>query len=228
MASTASFTRFRELPAELRLRIWETASSFQRIVELNYCVVDRKFSISGPPPAILYVNHESREIALNFYSKSFGTIHQPAEIYFNPVSDIIYLSSRQYEDEVIAISSHFRVCAASLPHQDHIQTIALGERWWTDSPNSAFFRLSEPLGSIGKFRATYPHLKKVILVRGAPSEEEVVSWDNYSGISLLPSREREKEKEKEKEDDRPEFVLWAFDMFDHQMPKLDVVLMEHP
>ncbi|PQE11109.1 hypothetical protein CJF31_00000895 [Rutstroemia sp. NJR-2017a BVV2] len=222
MAGTASFTRFRELPTELRLRIWENASFFQRIVELNYCVVDRKFSISGPPPAILYVNQESREIALKFYSKSFGTINQPAEIYFNAVSDIIYLSSRQYEDEVMAISSHFRVCAESLPHQDHIQTIALGERWWTDSPYSAFFRLSEPVGSIGKFRSTYPHLKKVILVRGAPSEEEVVSWDSYSGISLLPSRE------KETEDERAEFVLWAFDEFDHQIPRLDVVVMEHP
>jgi hypothetical protein len=222
MASTASFTRFGELPTELRLRIWENASFFQRIVELNYCVVDRKFSISGPPPAIFYVNQESREIALKFYSKSFGTVNHPAEIYFNTVSDIIYLSSRQYEDEVTAISSHFRACAESLPHQDHIQTIALGEKWWTDSPYSAFFRLSEPLGSIGQFRSIYHHLKHVILVRGAPSEEEVVSWDSYSGISLLPSRVNETE------DERAEFVLWAFDEFDRQIPRLDVVVMEHP
>lgn len=219
MACTASFTKFGELPKELRLQIWENASFFERIVELKYCIVDRKFSMSSPPPAILYVNQESREIALKFYNKSLGSGNHPAEIFFNPVSDIIYLSLRHDEDEVMVTSSHFLACAESLAHQNRIKTVALGERWWTASLYYAFFQLSGPLGNIRQFRAIYCHFKQVILVKGAPTEGEAVSWDSYSGISLQPAAQ---------DYERAVFVPFAFAGFDPQSVKIDVVIMELP
>ncbi|KAM3071394.1 hypothetical protein ACMFMG_008989 [Clarireedia jacksonii] len=224
MASTASFTRFGDLPKELRIQIWENASFFQRIMELKYCVVDMVFSIPGPPPAILLVNQESREVALKFYNKSFGAGDQSGEIYFNPVSDIIYLSSRLYEDELAAITSHFISRAKFLPQQDRIQTIAIAEKWWADGPDTTFFALRGVLENIRRFRSINLHLKQVILVSGAPSEGEVVSWDSYSDISLLPPGEMETE------DKRVKYVLWAINecQRDRGFPKLDVVLMKHP
>ncbi|KAB8289700.1 hypothetical protein EYC80_010611 [Monilinia laxa] len=155
---------------------------------------------------------------------SFGTDKQPAEIYFNPICDAVYLSLRQYVDEVTAIAKYFSIQSPSLPYQHQIQSIALAEQFWGASRHSLPFRLSGALGNITRFRSAFPHLRKVILVRGIPSEEEVDSWDRYSGITLLDS------DMDELEDDILEIVILAFaeDKRTRRDEILEVAVMEHP
>ncbi|KAI9644721.1 hypothetical protein NHQ30_006747 [Ciborinia camelliae] len=219
-----AFPRFSELPLELRVLIWELAAFQKRILELNYCIVDEKFANFGPPPAILHTSKESREVALRFYNMSFGTDKQPADIYFNPVCDTIYLSSRQYVDEVTAIAKHFSIQSPSLLYQHQIQSIALDEQFWGETRHTLPFRLCDALGNIPRFRLAFPHLREVILVRGIPSEEEVDSWDRYSGITLLESNMDGLE------DYILEIVMLAFAEDTKTRPGeiVEVVVMEHP
>ncbi|KAI1861682.1 uncharacterized protein JN550_010752 [Neoarthrinium moseri] len=92
-ASTSSFPRFPDLPAELRLKVWEAALQRSRIItirawagwrpswekqperystrnELGHVVSGNMYSLyadSLPRPALLRVNRESRDAALVFY-----------------------------------------------------------------------------------------------------------------------------------------------------------------
>ncbi|ESZ92212.1 hypothetical protein SBOR_7399 [Sclerotinia borealis F-4128] len=218
------FSKFSKFPLELRIQIWELVAFHQRILELNYCVIDKRFVNYGVAPAILHTNRESREIALRHYNLSFGTDKQLADIYFNPICDTIYFSSRQYVDEVTAIAKHFSIKSPSLPYQHQIQSIALAEQFWGETRYSIPFRLSSALGNMTRFRFAFPHLRKVILVRGIPSEEEVDSWDRYSGITLSESNMDESE------DDTLEIVILAFaeDAKTRSDETVEVMVMEHP
>ncbi|KAF7950950.1 uncharacterized protein EAE97_002502 [Botrytis byssoidea] len=219
-----TFPHFLDLPLELRVQIWELAAFHKRILELNYDIVDKKFVNYGPPPAILHTNRESRKIALQSYNMSFGTDTQPADIYFNPVCDTIYFSSRQYVDEVMAIAKHFSIQSSFLPYHHQIQSIALAKQFWGAAGYSLPFHLSRALGSITRFRSAFPHMRKVILVRGMPSEEEVDSWDRYSGITLLESNIDEFK------DDILSLVMYAFAEDAKTRPDeiIEVKVMEHP
>ncbi|KAF7853419.1 hypothetical protein EAF04_010711 [Stromatinia cepivora] len=225
MNTLNTFPRFSELPYELRLKIWELVAFHKRILELNYCIVDKIFLNLGLPPAILHTNRESREVALRFYNQSFSTDEKPGRIYFNPVCDTIFFSSRQYDDEVTAVAKHFSIQSPSLPYQHQIQSIALAERFWGETHRTLPFRLSDALGNIGRFRSAFPHLKKVILVRNTPSEEEVDSWSRYSGITLLESNMDEL-----LEDYILEIVIMAFAEDTKTRPGeiVEVTVMEHP
>lgn len=111
-----------------------------------------------------------------------------------------------------------------MSYQHQVQSIALAEQFWGESRHSLPFRLSGALGNITRFRSAFPHLKKVILVRGMPSEEEVDSWDSYSGITLLNSNMNELE------DDILEIVILAFaeDKRTRRDDISEVAVMEHP
>lgn len=224
-AALEEFPKFSEFPLELRNWVWELASFQKRMFELHYDTIDQKFMTLRPPPALLHTNRESREVALRFYFLSFGTDKQLPKIYFNPVCDTIYLSSRQYIDEVAAIAKHFSIQSPSLPYQHQIQSIALGTKFWEDARYNLPFRLSSALGDITRFRSAFPHLRKVILVKGLPSETEIDSWDSYlySGITLLESNMDELE------DDIPEIIIMAFTEDTKRRPgeTLEVTVMEH-
>lgn len=103
-----SFTCFLRLPREIRLQIWEEIAKDPRNVDIWVCATQDKtrneesrrqaqyrFVTSQPPPALLHVNREARDISLQFYCLDFGTTGGSSDprcsphIYVNFGNDII-------------------------------------------------------------------------------------------------------------------------------------------
>lgn len=86
-----SFTVFQSLPTELRLKVWSHAQ-IPRVLHIH--IITRfRWTTTSPPPAILSVNHESREHALGSYHV-FNDITPLGKIpmyYFNPEVDIFFV-----------------------------------------------------------------------------------------------------------------------------------------
>jgi hypothetical protein len=129
-AALLKFTKFPELPTEMRLKIWAYAAKTQRLLELQYCIVDRKFFTFQKLPAILHTSQESRGVGLSYYHLSFGTDKHPPDTYFNSDNDIIYFGSEQYGDEIDFMIRHFYKQSSSLEPRDQIQYLALAEYLW--------------------------------------------------------------------------------------------------
>jgi hypothetical protein len=190
--SQSAFTKFSDLPTELRLKIWEHASRAPRALELMYCIVDRKFFTFQPAPTVLHTCRESREVGLSNYHLSFGTDKCPPETYFNPTNDTIYFGTRQYDDEISAMVEHFRKQASSLDSRDQIQSLALAAYLWTCDYVGSPFAFARGSRSITRFHESFPHLKELVLVKGQAGEDRQESdleakWENYAGVSLVKS-----------------------------------------
>lgn len=111
------FQKFHDLPAELRIMIWEKVPSFPRIIqviiayneydpgEARYKNYHRspKFISNNRVPPILHVNMESRKEALMKYKLSFAVHTAPATIYFNKDVDTVYFVLN-YPRNVIYVS----------------------------------------------------------------------------------------------------------------------------
>ncbi|CZR60967.1 uncharacterized protein PAC_10863 [Phialocephala subalpina] len=196
------FTKFPELPTELRLKIWAYASDVTRTLELEYCMVDRKFFTFQHIPSVLHTNRESRGVGLQHYHLSFGTDKCPPGTYFNPGKDIVYFGTRQYPDDIRFMMLYFFKTAADLEPRDQIQHITMAEDMW--KVNNGHSPLYHPFPGVlrtwrlfGTFLTAFPHLKRLIFV-GSPdgnvrSGEQVEdAWEDYNGVSLIPSDDEEK------------------------------------
>ncbi|KUJ18205.1 uncharacterized protein LY89DRAFT_41698 [Mollisia scopiformis] len=96
----AEFLKFSELPSELRLKIWDEASFFQRDINLwlktlgelsvsAYTAEDstthelfksHEFVTNTAPPTVLQICKESRVVGLTHYRLSFGTSYEFANL----------------------------------------------------------------------------------------------------------------------------------------------------
>jgi hypothetical protein len=192
-APLSRFTKFPELPAELRIKIWAYASRTPRLLELQYCIVDRKFFSFQNLPPILHTSRESRAVGLSYYHLSFGTDKHPPGTYFNPADDMVYFGSEQYDDEIDYMIRHFDKQSGSLDPQDRIQNLALAEYLWQRDYYYSPFATRRGVWSIQKFGRTFPHLKRLIFVKGrkvpfdSEEEEPLVRWGNYAGPFLVKS-----------------------------------------
>lgn len=204
MPPSTVFTKFPELPTELRRKIWAFASRQPRSIELMYAWVDREFLNLKHPPAVLHACFESREVALYFYTLSFGTQNHPPKIYFNPVEDIVYFGSRQFDDEIVFTLEYFRDHVESLVPGDKIQRIAVAASHWRRRGSPlAFSRRSR---KIRRFLSSFPNIEQLIFVKeqekkaaevDEPKEsaedctedhtEDIIEnlSQNYSGLSLV-------------------------------------------
>jgi hypothetical protein len=86
------FINFAKLPVELRIKIWRLLLPGPRIVEVIHRVTDTGFKIRPgiPPPVLLHVCHEVRQIALKKYrmwldNPQFNGCH----IRIDPINDTI-------------------------------------------------------------------------------------------------------------------------------------------
>lgn len=195
------FTKFPELPTELRLKIWDYASNVTRALELEYCMVDRKFFTFQHIPSVLHTSSESREVGLQHYHLSFGTDKNLPGTYFNAEKDIVYFGTRQYPDDIRFMTEYFAKTAANFEPRDQIQHLALAEDLWkVDCVSNPFYG---PFPSVRRawrlfetFLMAFPHLKQLIFVGNpdvklASGEQLEDAYENYSGISLLPSDEEQ-------------------------------------
>jgi len=107
------FHRFKDLPPELRIKIWKIASFVQRNIDIQNkelymsddfdCgepdFVPHVIFTTRPPPAILHTCQESRTEGLKYYTLEFGTtlsrrlctVTTPAKIYVNWAVDRLCL-----------------------------------------------------------------------------------------------------------------------------------------
>jgi 2EXR family len=194
-ASISGFTKFPELPTELRLKIWSYAATAQRLLELQYCIVDRKFFSFQKLPAILHTSQESRAVGLCYYHLSFGTDKHPPDTYFNAVNDILFFGSEQYDDEIEYMVRYFDKQRDLLEPRDQIQNIALAEYLWRRDLAYSPFATRRGHRSIQKFARTFPQLKQLFCVKGRnipfngeeADGELLLGSGNYARPSLVES-----------------------------------------
>lgn len=114
------FSRFGELPTEIRLKIWLLAAEEPRTVHLkcqkeaySYGTGQRffakSFTSTTPPPAVLHVCRESRSETLSEYKLSFATPHTPGQVYIAYERDTVRFPSTTlgslYPEELQSIRS---------------------------------------------------------------------------------------------------------------------------
>jgi hypothetical protein len=194
-ALLSHFTLFPELPTELRLKIWGHTARTQRLLKLQYCIVDRKFFTFQNLPAILQTTRESRAVGLCYYHLSFGTDKQPPSTYFNASDDIVCFGFEQYDDEIDYMIRYFEKQSGILEPRDQIQNLALAEYLWRRDFRYSPFAAWRGNWTIPKFGRTFPHLKQLICVKGQQasfdgeeeSQEQIKRPGNYAGPLLVKS-----------------------------------------
>ncbi|KIN07134.1 hypothetical protein OIDMADRAFT_16005 [Oidiodendron maius Zn] len=103
-ATPPTFTLFRELPTEIRVKIWKIAAREPRLVNIqcqreSYMrgamkrFLAKSFTTTNPVPPLLHACHESRAETIFEYQLSFATSHTPASIYINFDRDTPRLAS---------------------------------------------------------------------------------------------------------------------------------------
>lgn len=113
MTTLTKFPLFPRLPIALRLRIYAFSLLYPRILHLRtpyfpasirytpsphpalsalgLCYSDISWTTFTPPPPLLSVSHEAREVALSNYTLKFALLEAgPEIIYLNPVRDTIF------------------------------------------------------------------------------------------------------------------------------------------
>ncbi|KAE8451668.1 hypothetical protein EG329_003125 [Mollisiaceae sp. DMI_Dod_QoI] len=162
--TATTFTEFSTLPSEIRCKIW-TAACFPRVLSLTYTSATSTFHTTTPTPTILSVSHEARQEARRTYSLCFGTSTQPAQIYFNPYFDTLYLpryGEMGYDD---TIRDFKNIVADPSCLLDQVQRIALDvvalevKRPWEGYNKASLLR-------------SFWNLQEVILVLGCNGSEE--------------------------------------------------------
>lgn len=116
-----TFPKFGQLPAEIRLQIWEEALPGPRAVMLKTpypssqtCLaqslklkkaepVDEVWGSSVRPPALLHVNSESRYVALKKYHLALGTETQAPRVYIDFEHDYVSLSRDEMDERCDAL-----------------------------------------------------------------------------------------------------------------------------
>lgn len=134
----AEFTKFPELPKELRLKIWETVLGSPGTIEVLYDQFNGKvINLSHPdnvngkfvgldhPLAILHVCCESRRVGLRFYDLAIN--HRDGPTLYLHKGDILYLGPTQVRGRLSSILWSFE----SHPDNKRIQNIAFCKQIWS-------------------------------------------------------------------------------------------------
>ena len=149
---TNTFHLFSNLPAELRVKIWELNLPGPRLVSLRYLSaatdpsnhltrkVLRGCTSSAPIPTNLHVNREARANALQYYQLSFNLHHCPPKIWFDSHNDILHFPPKEgwlgsWNHFVNAISMITSVQLGKLSRLAVHESLFRGVRGATSSPN---------------------------------------------------------------------------------------------
>lgn len=177
-----SFSRFSELPAELRLNIWKLARQ-SRVVEVWYDADAECCRTTSRPPSILHANRESRAEALRkgWYRRAFRTrAHADRYIYFSSALDVLYLPRHGlmgYDDTARDFTVHVRDTA------DHVRALAI------DHVRSDTIRPWEPYNKL-MLLLSFPHVRETMLIVGGAAGPTAGA---DSGHDRRPVRQRSQE-----------------------------------
>ncbi|KAF2165905.1 hypothetical protein M409DRAFT_23637 [Zasmidium cellare ATCC 36951] len=81
---------FHDLPAELRILIWQYSHPGPRDIVVSWDGID--FASNLSPPTVAHVCHESREEALKHFSLIFGRPDRPGYILFDNSMDTLFVT----------------------------------------------------------------------------------------------------------------------------------------
>lgn len=101
----STFTLFHKLPIELRLKIWKFAQPGPRNVLIVY---DSPYSATSkePPPALLAVNREARQVALKSYRLLFDGSDVQLKIkrlFINPEIDVLIIAATSKQRSTLTL-----------------------------------------------------------------------------------------------------------------------------
>ncbi|KAE8445573.1 hypothetical protein EG329_013206 [Mollisiaceae sp. DMI_Dod_QoI] len=166
-ANAAEFTLFRFLPAELRLKIYDTFLSLpsgtptnhqtRRILKISYSPSLSRYISATPPPVLLHLSHEARAYTQSYYTSLLLGANAkspsfPTSIPISFSTDTLYLSSLH---PLLATHLHDILFHLSTSPSRHlIQSLAIDLRCWSELCENGF------LGVLARMRG----LKEVLLV----------------------------------------------------------------
>ncbi|KAF4624980.1 hypothetical protein G7Y89_g13186 [Cudoniella acicularis] len=164
--TTETPSRFNDLPIELRLDIWEATFEPRTVILEFVSGADTSFKPLTPNPSALWINRESREIALKRYRKVFKIATTKA-VYFNSDIDslavqppLVYILQRK----ILACSKLLGYLCRYSPFDAHlIQSLTFFRPEWTETMLSALrYQHTRDISSMFSFG----NLREIILVVG--------------------------------------------------------------
>ncbi|KAM3505579.1 hypothetical protein MY11210_007916 [Beauveria gryllotalpidicola] len=181
-----SFSRFSDLPPEIRLVVWEYSLPGTRIVTVHCgaddLVPDSRRSLvavlgcttTTPNPANLHICVESRTEAIKSYRRCFGFARRPGHIYFDPARDVLYFGPRA---GYMATDAQFRTCMAMCDPAElaAVRRIALSDAlfWIGDTYHS----MTAASLSIDVLRIVHQCLPNLELIMFVPREQDEANPD---------------------------------------------------
>lgn len=144
---------FPDLPAELRIMIWELCIPEPQIIRVTDNAMRHNGSHSRQNPVVLHVNSESRAEALKHLARLFGGVNSngyPEQFkYFNPTLDFVYFdggSTRLFAFPPITLPPVADLTReAPHPQADNVVFLQLGEWQMNSAGPAAYFRNVECL-----------------------------------------------------------------------------------
>jgi hypothetical protein len=143
--SATRFTMFKELPTELRLKIWHAALPNPRTIILHkvrrariddYRQLGPDAVATGPSkvPALLQVNQEVRHETLKCYQLCFKDHMNGTQLYFNYERDILVFRDysalsvfyQHYHGPEVSLIKHENDLTSLLEHEVRLRFIAIG------------------------------------------------------------------------------------------------------
>ncbi|KAK6601512.1 hypothetical protein H4I96_06853 [Botrytis cinerea] len=144
---------FPDLPAELRIMIWELCIPEPQIIRVTDNAMRHNGSHSRQNPVVLHVNSESRAEALKHLARLFGGVNSngyPEQFkYFNPTLDFVYFDGGS--TRLFAFPPTILPPVADLtreaphPQADNVVFLQLGEWQMNSAGPAAYFRNVECL-----------------------------------------------------------------------------------
>ena len=122
-----TFTKFNDLPKELRLQIWELAIPGPRLVYLSSLST---FKSHAPVPSLILACKESFEVASRRYSRTASGRCGMRETYFDFERDILFVDLRSFGQAGYHAGKDTTAWKAAwartTPHRRSIQNLCLG------------------------------------------------------------------------------------------------------
>ncbi|KUJ10346.1 uncharacterized protein LY89DRAFT_787400 [Mollisia scopiformis] len=128
-----AFSKFLDLPAELRTQIWGWVCSMPRLLEVEFVDGDKRHfhhrlaPRSCSPPAVMQVNHEAREEAKKYYQSTVFTTkrikdealgcyptRKTFETWYNPLADVLVFNSHSCMNTLIRFFQTMRLRSVSI------------------------------------------------------------------------------------------------------------------
>ncbi|EWZ94917.1 hypothetical protein BFJ70_g10229 [Fusarium oxysporum] len=183
--TSRTFHNFEQLPAELRVKIWNYNLPPARLVPMqcgsSWSGSSSSFSWSGCTssaiiPANLHACAESRSEALKYYGLGFGFARGPGQVFLDPDRDILYFGPR---DGYMAADSQFQTCMSMCDPEELalVRRLAINDAlFWVDTTYRSMTAASLTVELLRRIQSRMSGLEELIFVPRAEETPESLSY----------------------------------------------------